>query len=1535
MALESNLYIKKYKQEGDINHEYNPLFNIIDEDNIIKDFRTTEISVDLNNPVNIECQPSYDGTVNLILNDDINPPRIINTRFTVTENLRYKTINRNQLEQTNLYRVGKIDSQTRLFRNINKIPQLDLRQIGYYGQLKGGNYTFYVKYADNDYNKTDIVCESGMINIFKGTYNKATTISGTLLDEVTDKSIMLTLSNIDTSFSKLYLYYIRESSDILGTRITNSYMLTNPYDIQQSSMNISINGFEEVDVVDIEELNIKYNLVTAVKTQVQVQNMLFFGNIQGITLNLKDLQNISLFIKVKLKQSDISIGYLDPSTYDILNTNDDIDQTEYYNPLNTYYKLGYWPGEIYRLGIVYIMVDDSLSPVFNLRGGRLDWQINESSYNFDDDTTIYPNLFDGNGDMVYVPQNEFITSDKYLSNTKGVFKNPDNAEIFVNQSDGDKEILPLYYNIEISDTIQKELKKYGVKGYFIVRQKRIPITLCQGLSIGIDGASYTPTLYEDLNETNGQFISEGFINRYGILTSDYESRKLKIPSKKYSALLSLDPCVNSTLQSMFDSSEFVLQRYMKNNGLKSINNRQYYFTNTESVNTSIAQVSNKLGVIFVGSDIPIKYINGYGYSTRAGNAEEVKQFSFFGNKDYNKTNRQLIRGIFCPILGVQGTLQDSYIYNIKIQNYSSKFEKEYFSIRGNDNSSFYAISQRYELDTTDNNITQLTVFRGDCFTNTVTMRLQRNFLDPDVPFNELIVDPNTWVNNYNGYSGTSAEQWTNINRADINSVPIGTWVTFKCLSNYNLGLRSIDTTNTEEFALLGNPRSFVPFNSISTSPAQKTEESWLLNDGYNATVGHKRNLTSPNVPYIKDLFDNRIMFSNVQIDDDFRNAYRIFQGLSYQDIDRQYGAIVKLLQWGVHLLCVFEHGIAIIPINEKALIQTDSGQSVHMYGAGVIQNQVSLISPDFGSTWQDSIIRTPVGIYGVDTYAKKIWRVSQDKGLELLSDVHIQRFLNDNILLKEEDKYPTIALKNVKTHFNNYKGDVMFTFYNDLEDNEWHMCYNERLDKWITRYSWIPLFSENINNIFYSLDKKRAEILAYIYDNQNTEVGIRVENNQWSKINNIYSDFQTKLNIVGYDFYDDFNYKIVDISSSYIDQQGSEVFVNLDPLSIIIDENNYYLNKSLVPTNFNDLYDSYIDSNGTRLYNILTYTENTDYFIINKSNLPNDLYYSVTNEETSELFYHKIGHSLLYEFVMTIPKELLNYTNGRVTYKLYYFKIKTSITPKLASGVLGSTWTQHVGIVLDINDLSGTEKNEYDNLLLNGFYVHGRAGIFDEINYFDSNENNQILPTKWYDKQEPFEFEFIVNNLTGLHKIFNDLVIISNKVEPKSIDFEIIGDVYDFNKAGIYKEKNFEPKIGGYEWDPNINSILPYDGAISSFQISQDFKENVNLNWDPILNQYTLISTQDCKNINNHNYGRRLGNIQYKEDSWYIVIEPIKFRKKYKDYNSGIITKDSSDNEYNNSTRIRDKFLKVRIKYSGTQLAIITALKTMMTLSYA
>ncbi|MDY5928434.1 MAG: hypothetical protein SPJ27_00130, partial [Candidatus Onthovivens sp.] len=71
-------------------------------------------------------------------------------------------------------------------------------------------------------------------------------------------------------------------------------------------------------------------------------------------------------------------------------------------------------------------------------------------------------------------------------------------------------------------------------------------------------------------------------------------------------------------------------------------------------------------------------------------------------------------------------------------------------------------------------------------------------------------------------------------------------------------------------------------------------DSFIYNQGLNVTLVKKENFIAPNVPYLKELFDNRIMFSYVQTFGNFDNAFRIFKSLDYQDIDRQYGAIIKL-----------------------------------------------------------------------------------------------------------------------------------------------------------------------------------------------------------------------------------------------------------------------------------------------------------------------------------------------------------------------------------------------------------------------------------------------------------------------------------------------------------------------------------------------------------------------------------------------------------------------------------------------------------------
>jgi hypothetical protein len=223
-----------------------------------------------------------------------------------------------------------------------------------------------------------------------------------------------------------------------------------------------------------------------------------------------------------------------------------------------------------------------------------------------------------------------------------------------------------------------------------------------------------------------------------LLADLFSSRQISYKTKQSSGLLCLDACVSPMLQSILDGSDFILQETHNNGNLKK--EGRHFHVDFEDTNISNNDYT-KAQVIFVNSDVPSKVVNDLCFSTRVGSEEDIKQFGFFGKVDYEPEAHNYIRGIYCPFLGTNSILSDNTIYNIKQKGYSASYLKEYFKVRGNDQAPFYAISDRFSLD--DLNNKTLDVYRGDCYTNTVTFRLNRNFIDSSVPINDIIIDSQT------------------------------------------------------------------------------------------------------------------------------------------------------------------------------------------------------------------------------------------------------------------------------------------------------------------------------------------------------------------------------------------------------------------------------------------------------------------------------------------------------------------------------------------------------------------------------------------------------------------------------------------------------------------------------------------------------------------------------------------------------------------------------------------------------------------------
>ena len=1447
-------------------------------------FTNVDLGYDIEHPVTIEIQDSYDGSVNLILVADGKPTKIINSGFSKMSDDVGKWIKRSQTVDTNVYHLtdeNQLNQEINLIRTSTEISNVDLLGVQAGGQFKGGNYTFYIKFGDADYNQTDVVAESGIVSIFNGNDGVPSTISGTLLDERTDKMINLRILGLNPVYSKIYIYYSREYSDTQGYRMTEYGMFSEPIDMDYDEnrtdltwdnatyQDVWLTGFEQTVPIDSEILNIDYHTIDWARAETQHSNMLFLGNVgQKQTYQLYDrLKNKSLQVKATYNLDSITPVKVDYS-----------GGKEYYSVKNVYSKVGYYPGEIYRFGIVYILNDGSKTPVFNIPGWNFqEFQIGEN------DEVIYTEIGDG---VCLMPKEDVITPDL---------------------------IKPIYLTFTIP-TIDEP----NVIGWFIVRQKRIPNIICEGLSIAVDEMSNTPVVFNgeswvsqsflaadridnfwavsnaQLEYNNSSFVSAAYtdaefeewrqqnnktftsflidlndvsdgytldsstvdlgeggieskietginliIQQYftaypekAIEYSDYhiytyikdddtvnvddedyvKEQQLwalqhdgvvqlhwyrlyneedeptttvfvglvgnlvsvkQTPSsdpihvvnitkynnyllslwktqylntlssrtltkkfmkeqldeeywKEANALLSLDPCVNNSIGSMLDGSNFniTLERPIE----MSSDNIMFTAIDVEK-DPSFEQTSIVTRAVFVDSNTAVKVIDTFEYSTIAGNANDVASFKYFStptdgndataevirlstdiiqerleiinsstateeekrraqeeinlaqqildevkekfqrNDETFKTNRNinLIRGLFCPFVGL--THKDSFdlgIYSIK---HKDSFDVNDFLVRRQNNSEYYCVSNYNPIEKTNAD-----VFRGDCFTNTVSIRIIRNFIDPVAPVNDTILDKDSWEKYvYHRDKDETAEdkrvRYDLVNLSDVNTVDLGYWVTFKCMSSYNLGLRSKDAFHVDEMSLLGSPRSFYPLNGASTATGNKMEESFLLNDGLSATVGRKRYNLMPDVPYSKSEFSNRIMFSNINITDSFTNGYRTFQGLSYKDYDKQYGPITKLISLGQNIFVVMEHGLGLVPVNPKALMQTTTGETIHIYGYGVLPDEMTIISQDYGSKYEHSVIRTPIGIYGIDVDAKKIWRFSDKQGFETISDMKIETYLKDFLSSRQIE----MGTSDIRTHYNGKKGDLMFAWYPKVNENPAYMiCYNERQNIWTTKYDWYPIVSENINDEFYSLNNEAI-----------------------------------------WDHAEDVGYNNTHVSS-------------------------------------------------------------------------------------------------------------------------------------------------------------------------------------------------------WYDNNHKFEFEFVVSDPIGVNKVFDNLQIISNNVQPDEMEITVIGDDYVFKRTPVDLTSGHKERRE-YEDIFKIHTTSDIHGDLESTQTETEHSPKGHYHFDKRLNQSVLTKWQPFKDI--YKFGRRVGNIQYKDGSWFAQIEPILVTDER------LVAKEA---------RIRDKWAKIRIRYSGKDLAIITAIKTLI-----
>lgn len=1612
---------------GALQNAYMPLQNLITKDDI-GDFTTPGLNFDPHNPVDIIVTDEYDGSQNLIINDDVNDPRLINTRLSVQENHTFLIPEHSGNTVTNVYDDSTLDRDISLLKLYNTIPTLTFNGLVEGGSFPCGSYVFYFKLSDADGNMTNTIQESGIVQMHIGPINSPKVRMG-MQDENSEKSASFTLEGIDAGFDYIRVFYERVSSDNSGAVVPLYYMIDQNFPIINGKAELTLTGEEQTLSVSKSDIQNEFADISAAKTQTVLHNILFLGNTQGYMQDHTALQQLAWKIIPREVETEDLVGGLS-GDYDLMSVQGS-QQGIYYNTKNVYKYTGYWPDEYYRFGIVFIFDNNLVSNVFNIQGVDFDKLKNVTDY-----TSVFiPKLGEAADPYQNEPEN-YIFDENYMTNSKGVVKFSKRC-LFNGVKD---TFIPKTVGIEfdlsnitagLKDFTGDEfdyLKSLHIKGLFFVRQKRIPSIIAQGMVIGLTDKDHgsIPVVKND----KGSWATFSFLNNQRLLAK--EGSEVEITSKvKRQALLVPDFELNTaTYNQLFTGQDFALEK-VANIGLKS--DTKNLWPEDYQPDTSALRLSK---VTAVPQNSQVKTDGKNYFATLAGIPEEpykTEDVNFTWNKtapQHLTTSTSVIRGQWGSYVGISyDGFQYGDIVNIKSDEAlnNPNYNLIEFQKRFNDSSFYSAISSRYNYDESSTYL----CYRGDCFPSMFTHRMMSNFADPELPTNHKIVDPGCWAKNYavrctaeilatthsnltddsagwyipspvntksnvvslifgiltgnigtviqavkgmtgnnrpyqseyaneiaqafevyTGVDGKSDEQKTynstlyesingleetvaagyikkvnpkeqetnatglnlkaifksddkwelhglsQINRADVNAVAIGQWVTFPICSSANLAFRDVDFTQATEEAKFNRKRSFYPLEE--KDPQNPLFESQVINGACRRSGSTVKLPAYRTTPFVKQEFFNRIYWSKPNISEQIINSYRMIFRDQYREYNKEFGAITKLESLGDNLVVIFQHGIGLLPVNRSTGSEADA--TPYLASRNVLPAQVSIITPDYGSMWKDSVLKVPDKpiIFGVDTVARKIWMLSTE-GIKFISDHIVTKFLNDFIDLSEYDFEEYQGHINVKTHYNAFKQDVIFTYYKDIPEERdekgkiikwskgttWSLCYNLVTQTFTTFYDWYPVESCNVDNIYFSFDKEQIDS---VLNQSNDDIII-------DRIPELESN--TK----------DFEY----ISKAIVDPQFSEK-----------QKKHYYDGKSSLSISEKSGYTTYV----------CLYSQN-----------PIEGHWEAIDlhTETGWTFYYTTDH------------QNFQLNSGQ------YYDVKVVHIKDGISDNVNYKWPE-TGFNL---------RNSTPNRML--LWKHGQAGLYDN--------QGKIKPTHWYGKQHEFNFEFVVNENPVKQKIFNNLKILANKAAPAKFEYEVVGEGYEWfefkpivewiNKKAKESfdldywylqvlDKNSETISAVYSDFPSLYDEsrvikkLPYlkmkhtdkkgtperphykwDGGQTYWSgLSTDIKEDRYsyncsepcLVEDDQLNEVRL-RTESLGN-DMKKYGRIRGNMQYLEDLWDIEIRPIQITWCYKD-NGELKFKKLPE------TRHRDKYIKVKVRYSGEDLALIQAIMTIFDESYA
>jgi hypothetical protein len=1032
---------------------YSPLYNYTGAVNpttpgaVKVPFRTKLFNVDCEHQARVKVRIDYDNSVNIYWTDYKNPIRSINCGF-----------NQEGIFNGRAYWDGSFPNAVDLISETCAQPIVNLGTfnpaIGEYengvipgGCLNSGTYFFFFRYNTLNFNPTSYVAESSAIQVSPNLDSDSIKIQGAPgypAASITrsGKQAILTLSNIDLNYPYLEVAFLNYHDNTVTTGVIDILF---PIPTGTTTLEVNISGCEPVrdaTLADILSKKINYDIV---KDIAQLENRLWGANCK--TREIFDPVMLQ-FAKNIIPRPDDSLQIPDmPFIYSSTTPMSYLQHKDYNHTYNT---TGYFRGETYAFTVRFVFKNGRLSEPIPI-GGYDAWMDPGAINQNDQGILRFPNLSTDPG------QSPFTT----MGATK------------------DLKIMGVRFDVTaVAQAIfnGSSFLTDNICGFYFCRGERVPNLVYQGVSVacftalhdthaGWDdfGPVCTPWLFDSNAVPTEQNYTANCVpfvffrrmsmkahctpiigigadyyylgyhpvtpvrNRYGFFSSDHFFKKT-FNNKRY---------VMQSFAELTYSGPSVFNYYVADvgifNWLNSSNKHSPFAYNVQEWNPSPTGPGTNGFVSYFEEGTPSDPSTFY-YSKYTSNTGIGSQAWFNVKMGFNR------------YIGIDGSdslpVIPDYSWDWKLVNIYSEEPTtvdilSYYDVKATKYSKITEFIDVSNLAT----ISSMIFYRGDCF-------LQRTY-------HKLIYNPNMYY--------TEAEV------------------------HHDKALYSVLTENVFNTAMRNNTNSsnYYPATDLVNMAIQTGNfEADAFNFGYNYQLsGDGAYGYDVTIPFRADVYQTRVIYSNLHIINAFSDGYRQFDLAAYQDFDLRMGPINAMLNLASRMVIIQQTGISFLYINDRQALTQGSTTAQLLIGNGdILGKKQNTITDIMGTQHQWSVVPTEKALYGVDATKRKIWQLLPDGQLEAISDTKSYRKQLYEIIEQGVNGDRSDITRNIPDNpvctggivgsYERKYNDVIFTFLFDKKSKK--TSYSIRFNEWgqhfTDRYDNITAYYIAINEDFFSFN---------------------------------------------------------------------------------------------------------------------------------------------------------------------------------------------------------------------------------------------------------------------------------------------------------------------------------------------------------------------------------------------------------------------------------------------------------------------------------